>query len=375
MPLTSIMVLDLTRLLPGPYCTMILADFGAEVIKVEDPQLGDYARHFEPKTNGNSALFQSLNRNKKSVCLNLKDESDKKTFMQLVKQADVIVESFRPNVMKRLGLDYQTLKELNPGLIFCSITGYGQTGPYANRPGHDINYLSYAGLLDIMGAKDGIPIVPPVQIADIGGGAFPAAVGILLALLERNRSGKGQLIDISMLDGVISWLQTSLPNFLAGGNVPKRGEEMLTGGRACYSVYETKDGRFLSVGAIEPKFWKTFCHTIEQPDFIPLLEAPLHEQHRLKYEIQQIILQKTLSEWTKAFSEVEACVSPVLTFKEMTKDPQVVARGILRTIFQQMAGEITYIDNPIKLSDTPATFRYPAPKHGQHSNQVISHIK
>lgn len=375
MPLTSVKVLDLTRLLPGPYCTMILADFGAEVIKVEDPHLGDYARHFNPKINENSALFHSLNRNKKSICLNLKEEADKKTFLQLAKKTDIMVESFRPGVMKRLGLDYETLKEENSGLIYCSITGYGQTGPYANRPGHDINYISYAGLLDLMGEMDGPPVIPAATIADIGGGAFPATVGILLALLERNRSGKGQFIDISMLDGVISWLQPALPNFLAGGTAPNRGTDMLSGGRACYAVYETKDGRYLSVGAIEQKFWEAFCQIIGCTHFIPLLEAPLHEQHLIKYEIQKIILQKSLSEWMEAFSKVEACVSPVLTLGEMTEHAQVAARGILRKVYHhRMGGEITYIHNPIKMSETKATIRHPAPGHGEHTVQIISEL-
>src|SRR5699024_7370475 len=213
-------------------------------------------------------------------------EEGKNTFLRMVDEADVIVESFRPGVMKRLGLDYETLKIRNPSIIFCSVTGYGQNGPYANRPGHDVNYLSYAGLLDLIGHPDEKPVIPAAQIADIGGGAYPATVGILIALFEREQSGEGQYIDISMLDGVISWLQMTLPNVLIGKQQPERGNEMLTGGRACYSVYETKDGRYLSVGALEMKFWKAFCETIGRKDFIPLIEAPLHEQHRMKYEIQ-----------------------------------------------------------------------------------------
>src|SRR5699024_6804551 len=229
MPLESIRVLDLTRLLPGPYCTMLLADFGAEVIKIEEPTIGDYARSFEPAVDEDSAMFHSLNRNKKSVCLDLKSEEGKNTFLRMVDEADVIVESFRPGVMKRLGLDYETLKIRNPSIIFCSVTGYGQNGPYANRPGHDVNYLSYAGLLDLIGHPDEKPVIPAAQIADIGGGAYPATVGILIALFEREQSGEGQYIDISMLDGVISWLQMTLPNVLIGKQQPERGNEMLTG--------------------------------------------------------------------------------------------------------------------------------------------------
>lgn len=374
LPLQSIRVLDLTRLLPGPYCTMLLADFGAEVIKVEDPKMGDYARNYEPKLDENSALFHSLNRNKKSVCLNLKSQEGKDNLLKMVEKADVIIESFRPGVMERLGIDYEKLKVINPGLIYCAITGYGQTGPYVNYPGHDLNYISYAGLLHLMGDKDGKPVVPTTQIADIGGGGLPATVGILLALLERGKSGKGQFIDISMMDGVISWLQTLLPDYLSNQVSPKRGEQPLDGGLAGYEVYETKDARWLSVGALEPKFWKAFCSGIGRDDFIPLLEAPLHEQHWLKYEIQLIIHQKTLSEWLEIFSGTESCVSPVLTFEEMTQDPQVIARDMIQTVDYETLKQVKQIGIPIKLSETPGEIRTQAPKLGEHTEEVLKEI-
>ncbi|WP_059103110.1 CaiB/BaiF CoA transferase family protein [Shouchella shacheensis] len=375
MPLTSIRILDLTRLLPGPYCTMLLADFGAEVIKVEDPKVGDYARAYEPKLGEDSALFHSLNRNKKSICVNLKSEEGKEQFLKLVENADVVVESFRPGVMERLGLGYEPLNTVNPALIYCAITGYGQTGPYADRPGHDINYLSYAGLLNLMGEKDGKPVVPAAQLADIGGGALPAAVGILLALFERERSGKGQFIDVSMMDGVISWLQTLLPNYLVEDVEPRRGEQVLSGGLACYEVYETKDGRFLSVGALEPKFWQSFCQVIDRRDFIPLLDAPLHEQHRLKYEIQTIISQRTLAEWLDNFSGKDACVAPVLNFHEMVNDPQVLAREMIQSVHHSTLGGTRQIGIPIKLSETPGKIQSQAPKLGEHTAKVMEEIE
>ncbi len=372
MPLQSIRVLDLTRLLPGPFCTMILADFGAEVIKIEQPNIGDYARDFQPKVDADSAMFHSLNRNKKSVCLNLKTDQGKEVFLQLVQGADVVIESFRPGVMKRLGFDYETLKEINPRLIYCAITGYGQTGPYANLPGHDINYISYAGLLHLMGESDGKPIIPATTIADIGGGALPATIGILLALFKRKETNRGQLVDISMLDGVISWLQTVLPNYLMAGETPQRGKQMLDGGRACYAIYETKDERFLSVGALEVKFWKRFCETIQRQEFIPLLDAPLHEQHRLKYEIQTIISQKTLSEWVDIFSGVDACVSPVLTFDEMVTNQQIIAREMIQSMEE---GTLKQIGIPIKLSATPGKIKSPAPKLGEHTSTFMGSIE
>lgn len=349
---------------------MLLADFGAEVIKVEEPSKGDYARAYEPKLDDDSAMFHSLNRNKKSVCLDLKTPEGKHEFLKIAEEADVVVESFRPGVMERLGLGYETLKSVNPRLIYCAVTGYGQTGPYADKPGHDINYLSFAGLLNLMGEKDGKPVVPAAQIADIGGGALPAAVGILLALLEREKSGKGQFVDVSMMDGVISWLQTLLPDYLSANTVPKRGEEMLNGGRACYAVYETKDERFIAVGALEPKFWKNFCEVIGRRDFIPLLEAPLHEQYRLKYEIQVIMSEKTLGEWLELFSDVEACVSPVLTFEEMIEHPQVAAREMIRTVNHAELGSVKQIGIPIKLSETPGKIYSQAPKLGEHTHEL-----
>ncbi len=284
--------------------------------------------------------------------------------------ADVVVESFRPGVMERLGLSYDDLKQVNPRLIYCAVTGYGQTGPYANEPGHDINYLSFAGLLYLMGEKDEKPVVPAAQIADIGGGALPATVGILLALLERKDSGRGQFVDISMLDGVISWLQTLLPSYLSGGNNPERGQQMLNGGRACYAVYETKDERFLAVGALEAKFWEAFCHVIGRSDFIPLLGAPLQEQYRLKYEIQTIISRKTQAEWLELFSEVEACVSPVLTFDEMVQHPQVNAREMIQSMNHSSLGTVNQIGTPIKLSETPGKVYGQAPKLGEHTNEL-----
>ncbi len=354
---------------------MLLADFGAEVIKIEEPDIGDYARSSHPKIGKDSAVFHSLNRNKKSVCLNLKSQEGKDTFLKLVETADVVVESFRPGVMERLGLDYERLKKINPGLIYCAITGYGQTGPYANLPGHDINYISVAGLLSLMGEKNGKPIVPATQIADIGGGALPAVIGISFALIERAKSGIGQLVDISMLDGVISWLQTVLPDYLLTEVSPKRGEPVLSGGYACYSTYETKDKRWLSVGALEPKFWEVFCRTIKKEEFIPLLEAPLHEQHRLKYEIQNVMLEKTQSEWLALFSDTESCVTPILNFEEMIHDPHVIERDMIQAISYKSCGTYKQIGIPIKLSKTPGKIQTQAPTLGEHTHSILEELK
>jgi len=373
-PLQSIRVLDLSRLLPGPFCTMLLADFGAEVIKIEAPDLGDYARHYEPKIAENSVMFHSLNRNKKSVTIDLKTDEGKDQFFQMVRKADVVVESFRPGVMKRLGLDFPALEKINPCLIYCSISGYGQTGPYAELPGHDINYISYAGLLELMGEKDGKPIIPAVQIADLAGGAYPAITGILLALLEREKSGKGQFIDISMMDGVISLLQSTLPNYLMKNISSKRGEQMLSGGLACYEVYQTKDGRWLAVGALEMKFWREFCQKIGRPEWIPLLHESDAVQYKLKHDIQTIMYTKTLAEWLDIFQDAEACVSPVLTFDELVNHPQVQARKMIETT-EQDGIAIKHIGIPIKLSRTPGKIRTAAPKLGEHTKYYLNQDK
>lgn len=373
MVLQAIRVLDLTRLLPGPYCTLMLADFGAEVIKVEDPVAGDYLRDFEPKLDADSSVFHSLNRNKKSICLDLKTEKERSHFLKLVETADVVMESFRPGVMKRLGLDYETLKQINPRLIYCAITGYGQTGPYKNKPGHDINYLSYAGLLHVMGEKDRKPVIPATQIADIGGGAYPAIAGILLALFEREKTGKGQLVDVSMLDGVVSWMHMLLPNVFAEREVT-RGEELLNGGFACYQVYETKDSRFLSMGGIEQKFWKVFCEGIERQDFIDCLDAPKEKQEQMIHEIQTNIAGKTLEEWLDIFSEKEACVTPVKIMEETLEDSQLQAREMIQTIAHPELGNMKQIGNPIKLSESPKETFLPAPKRGEHTELILREI-
>lgn len=373
MVLQAIRVLDLTRLLPGPYCTLMLADFGAEVIKVEDPVAGDYLRDFEPKLDADSAVFHSLNRNKKSICLDLKTEKERSHFLKLVETADVVMESFRPGVMKRLGLDYETLKQINPRLIYCAITGYGQTGPYKDKPGHDINYLSYAGLLHVMGEKDRKPVIPATQIADIGGGAYPAIAGILLALFEREKTGKGQLVDVSMLDGVVSWMHMLLPNVFAEREVT-RGEELLNGGFACYQVYETKDNRFLSMGGIEQKFWKVFCEGIERQDFIDCLDAPKEKQEQMIHETQTIIARKTLEEWLDIFSEKEACVTPVKIMEETLEDSQLQAREMIQTIAHPELGNMKQIGNPIKLSESPKETFLPAPKRGEHTELILREI-
>jgi crotonobetainyl-CoA:carnitine CoA-transferase CaiB-like acyl-CoA transferase len=375
LPLEGIRVLDLTRLLPGPYCSLLLADYGADVIKVEDPKSGDYARWYEPKVNDDqSAMFISLNRNKRSITLDLKDEKDKETFISLIKTADVLIESFRPGVMDRLGLGFEELKVHNPKLIYCAITGYGQSGPYAKEAGHDINFLSYSGLLHLQGAPNEKPLIPSVQIGDIGGGALMAAIGILLAIIDAKKSNSGQFVDISMLDGALSWMHTILPNYWNSGEMPNRGELTLNGGKACYEIYRTKDNRYISVGALEYKFWKNFCKVIDKEQLINQLDEPLEQQRIIKQEVQAAIHQKTLKEWLELFAGIDACVSPVLTPEELADHPQIQHRQMIGDITHPEVGVIKQIGNPIKLSNSTVRTRRHAPGLGEHTMEILKEL-
>lgn len=318
--------------------------------------------------------FISLNRNKRSITLDLKDKQDKEAFVSLVKTADVLIESFRPGVMDRLGVGYEELKVHNPKMIYCAITGYGQTGPYAKEAGHDLNFLSYSGLLHLQGAPNEKPLIPSVQISDIGGGALIGAVGILLAIMDAKKTNTGQFVDISMLDGTLSWMHTILPNYWTSGEMPNRGELTLNGGKACYEIYRTKDDRFISVGALEYKFWKNFCKVIGKEELIGQLDEPLEQQRIMKKEVQAAILQKTLTEWLVLFEGIDACVSPVLTPEELADHPQIKHRHMIEDITHPKVGGIKQIGNPIKLSNSIVTTRRHAPRLGEHTNEILKEL-
>jgi alpha-methylacyl-CoA racemase len=328
MPLTGIRVLDLTRLLPGAFCTMLLADMGAEVIKVEDPDRGDYMRWTPPLVDGQSVLFNSLNRNKKSVTLNLKAEAGRDLLVRLVDSADVLVEGNRPGVMKRLGLGWDTLHSRNPRLVMCSITGYGQDGPFAARAGHDINYMATSGGLGLNGSRDGPPVPPSVQVADIGGGGLQPAVAILGALVAVQRGGEGRWLDVSMTDGAVSWMSLILAA-RGGGEAVARGDQRLGGRHACYRVYACKGGGFYSVGALEPKFWAALCIAIGRPDLVELQFAEGNEGDKVHSAMEEVFASKTRSEWEGELAELDACCEPVLELDEVASHPQVAARGLI----------------------------------------------
>jgi alpha-methylacyl-CoA racemase len=329
-PLVGVRVLDLSRLLPGPFCTLILSDLGASVDKLEDPHVGDYLRVFPPLKNGLSGRFNALNRDKRSLCIDLKKPEGRDALLRLVSHYDVVVESFRPGVMDRLGVGYSKLNEMNPKLVVCSISGYGQTGPMRERAGHDLNYVALAGVLGMAGRPDGAPPVPGVQLADIAGGALWGAVGILAALLGARATGRGRHVDVSMCEGALAFLMPDFGNYDASGRAPVRGGELLNGGAACYGVYRTRDGRHLSVGALEPKFWHAFNVAIGRKPDVSELVAP--DQERIRAEIQAVLETRTRDEWEAVFAGTDACVEPVLGADELERHPQHAARGVFFAI-------------------------------------------
>ena len=375
-PLDDVRILDLTRLVPGGFCTLLLADLGADVIKVEDTGAGDYLRWAPPyygtdeqgRLGTRSAMYLALNRNKRSIRLDLKQERAQQVLLKLAESADVLVESFRPGVLDRLGVGYDVLRQANPALVYCPITGYGQDGPNRDRAGHDMNYLGLNGVLGLTGEEDGPPIQASVQIADLGGGGMMAAIGILAALQEARRSGEGQIVDISMTDGALSWLAMEAAKLFAGEEVPRRGRLMLSGGLICYRPYEAKDG-WISCGALEPKFWAAFCRALGRDHLIEhQFEAPGSDAHR---EVVEIFRSRTRDEWRAFNDEHDAMIEPILELDETLESELVREREMTLTYEQPELGEVRQVGFPIKLSRTPATLERPAPALGEHTSEVL----
>lgn len=362
--LDGLKVLDLTRLYPGPFCTQLLADYGAEVIKIESPGVGDYMRDL----GGEANYFLYLNRGKKGMTLNLKTEKGNEIFKDLLKDVDVLVESFRPGVMRKMGLDYENLKKINARLVYCSITGYGQDGPYKDKAGHDINYLALSGIMDITGVKDGPPVIPGVQVADVGGGGLFALFGIMAALFSREKTGEGQYVDISMLDGLISWLPLIAAEHYGRNKKVSRGESILNGGLACYNVYKTKDNKYMSLGALESKFWQEFCMAVQKEDL--LNKQYIEDQNYLKKELTDIFLGRTRNEWEKVFASKDACCEPVLEIGENFSFGQVRERGMIQNKdIKDKKHEL--LGYPIKFSSSEPKEGKIAPELGEHTESIL----
>jgi crotonobetainyl-CoA:carnitine CoA-transferase CaiB-like acyl-CoA transferase len=380
-PLEGIQVLELVRVAPGAFCTMMLADMGAEVLKIETPPAdlrADEAEHAGDAARG--AVFSFVNRNKRSMAINLKHADGQKLLHQLAATADVVVEGFRPGVMARLGGDYATLGRLNPRLIYCSLSGFGQDGPYCNLPAHDINYLALGGVLNLIGAPDRPPAIPLNIVADYAGASMHGVIGILLALMARQRTGRGQLVDVSYLDTTVSLLAATPVgrDFFLHGSTCSRGEGELGGSYPYYTTYETADGKLLSVGCTEPWLWQNFCKAIGREDLSGLA---LRSEHfasvadsaaiRTKQEIQEILRRQTRDEWVAFFKDKNVCVGPVYTVTEMFHDPQVQARQMVVDIDHPRYGKVRQAGIAIKLSDTPGSIRRVGPVVGEHTEEVL----
>jgi alpha-methylacyl-CoA racemase len=373
--LAGLKVLDLSRLLPGGFCSLLLADFGADVLKVEDTGMGDYVRWSPPYHEGaddsaKSALFLALNRGKRSIRLNLKEQAGREVLLRLVREHDVLLESFRPGVMDRLGVGYERLREENPGLVYCAITGYGQDGPYTARSGHDMNYLGLNGLLGLTGDAGGPPVQSAGQIADIGGGSMMAAFGILAALRERDRSGDGQLVDVSMFDGSLSWLgMVAAAHLASGGAPPRRGDLELAGRLICYRPYACSDG-WVTLGALEPKFWQAWCRGVGREDLIEKqFERPGSEAHA---EVERIFLSRTRAEWHAFAEQHDCCLEPVLELDEALHSELVRARQMVVELDQPGADGVKLLGVPVKMSRTPGAPAGPGPALGEHTDEVLA---
>jgi len=368
-PLEGIKILDLSRLAPGPFCTMILGDLGADILKVEGPREGRLAMVMAIEER--AIAYNALERNKRSIVLNLKLEPARQIFYQLAKKADVIVEGFRPGVVKRLGVDYDTIKEINPRLIYCSLTGYGQDGPYSNLVGHDVNYISIGGALGIMGIPGGAPIIPSNLVADYAAGGMNAAIGILAALIAREKTGKGQYVDIGMADGVVSLMASSLSRYFETDEVPKRGNELLTGGVPFYSVYETKDGKYVSIGCLEPWFYENLCRALGREDFIPYQGAIGEKREEIFSAFREIFRTKTRDEWFDYLSQWDICVGKVYLLDELATDPQLIHRNMILELDHPELGKVKQPGISVKLSQTPGSIRSFGPILGQHTEEVL----
>lgn len=373
-PLESLKVLDFSTLLPGPYASMMMADLGAEVLRVESPTRVDLCRNLPPFADGVSTAQAYLNRSKSSIALDLKQQQAIEIIKKIIVEYDIILEQFRPGVMDKLGLGYQDLKELNPRLIYCSITGFGQTGPYKDRPGHDINYLAIAGVSSYTGRKKEGPLPLGVQLADVAGGSMHSVVGILSAVIQRQVTGEGQHIDISMTDAAFALNGMVGSAVAAAGHEPKYESELLNGG-SFYDYYQTSDGRYMSVGGLEPQFMKKLCEVLGCPELVPYGLSPKPEdQQLLKSRLKKDIGEKDFAHWSEVFAEVEACVEPVLSMKEALEHPQILGREMLIEVPVQGGETQTQIAQPIKLSGSTVQYKHIGREVGADGRSVLASI-
>ena len=371
-PLQDIRVLDMSRLLPGPFCTRLFADMGADVIKIEEPVKGDYSRDFVPRRGDFACWFMEVNRNKKSVALDLKNEEDRRLFLELAKTAQVVVESYRPGVMKKLGVDFETVKQVNPKIVYCSITGYGKQGPLVKQADHDIGYQSLAGLISLSGEKDGKPSIPGVLAADMQASAM-AGMSILAALHHAEQTGEGQEISLSLFDTCLALVPGVSATYFGNGFVNMRGNNWLSGANPNYNVYRTKDGRYMSVGCLEEKFWKNLCGVLERPDLIPVIQDKT-KYPWLKDELTAIIATKTMEEWVELAKGSDSCFAPVLNYDEALATGQAMADEMVLDVEDPELGNYKTMGFVTKFSATPCQLYRRAPRLGEHTEEILGEI-
>lgn len=385
LPLEGVRVLDLTRQGPGPFCTMILGDMGAEVVKIEaPPALGARQAGLLQSPTGEKgrrdAIYNAHNRNKKSIALNLRVEEGRQIFYKLSEKTDVIVEAFRPGVVNRLGIDYEAMKKINPKVIYCSITAYGQDGPYRGLPAHDVNCISMAGALNLIGDMNDKPVIPLNLLADFGGGGSNAVIGILSAIIAREKTGNGQYIDISLTDSVISLLTFEAGDYFQHGVVLKRGEHVVGGAYPYYNVYETSDEKYITIGCMEPWLWENLCRAIGREDFIPFHLEAEHRLHKpegkewdeISSSLRQLFLTKTRDEWFGILSKKDAPAGKVYSMDEVFTDPQVLHRKMVIEVEHPTEGMVKQVGISIKLSETPGTVRRLSPLLGEHTKEILT---
>ncbi len=381
--LDGIKILDMSGLAPGALCTMLLGDLGADVIKVEStipsPLAGGGPSPKGEEKREDAAYF-ALNRNKRSIALNLKSEAGRQIFYRLAQHADVVVEGYRPGVVKNLGVDYDVISKLNPGIVYCSLSGYGQDGPYRSFPGHDINYISFGGALGLIGSREGPPVVPLNLVGDFAGASLYGAIGILAALMVRNKTGKGQYVDIAYIDGVISLMGFFAVDYFRSGIVPKRGESAINGAYPFYGVYETKDGGYISIGCVEPHFWENLCRFLGKEDYIPynvghsILEPKDKKWEEISSDLKQVFLTKTRDEWFDLMIQKDIPVGKVYGLDEVFSDPQVLHRQMLIEVEHPALGKFKQAGIAPKLSQTPGKVRTLSPLLGEHSQEILREL-
>ena len=376
--LKGLKIIDITQTTPGMYCTMMLADLGAEVIRVERlPEGGSQSEESSTRADfeeGSQFTYEALNRNKRSIYLNLKSEEARQIVHQLARNADVFLEGFRPGVAKRLGVDYPSLKEINSRLIYCSMSGYGQDGPYHQLPGHDINFIAVGGAMDMIGQRNGPPVIPMNFIADWAGASLHAAMGILTAVIARQRTGRGQYIDISYLDGVLSLMTLFAYDYLNNGTTYQRGETPIGGGWPGYNIYETKDDKYFTIGCLEPRFWENLCHVLGKEDFISYQFDTGEKRGEIEAYLKKTFRTRTREEWFDFLKDKDIPIGKVHSLDEVFSDPQVLHRQMLVEVEQPPRGKTRQVGIPIKLSDTPGRITGGSPRPGQHTEEVLTEL-